>query len=348
MTNPSYQTVVISVSDASAVGQARRSAVSMAEKLGFDETQRGELALIVTEAGTNLLQHAGGGELLLQALAHESGGLEILSLDKGRGMADVAQCLRDGYSTGGSRGAGLGSIARLSDQFDVYSLEGKGTSLLSRCFARGGAPATPARADFGAVCVAYPGEEITGDGWSVEELAGRTCVLVVDGLGHGPHAAESARAAIHKFEAHSTKEPVPVLEAVHAALHGMRGAAGAALVIDWAMGSVRFAGVGNISGTLVSSERSRGFSSHNGILGQGHPRFQEFEYAWPAGGLMVLHSDGISTRWSLDGSPGLAAKDPTVIAGVLYRDFARRDDMTALVLRESSTHEATNDDRSAP
>jgi anti-sigma regulatory factor (Ser/Thr protein kinase) len=335
MNSPSHQTVVISVTDASAVGHARRNAVSLAEKLGFDEVQRGELALIVTEAGTNLLQHAGGGELLLRALVHDTG-VEVLALDKGPGMADVSQCLRDGYSTGGSRGAGLGSIARLADHFDVYSREGKGTALLARCFARSrGAPAA-ARAEHGAICVAYPGEEVSGDGWSVDDRPGFTSVLMVDGLGHGLQAAESAQAAIQRFEEHATKGPAAVLESIHRALHGMRGAAGAALTIDWIARTVRFAGIGNISGSLISDRRSRGLSSHNGILGQSDPRFQEFEYPWPLGGLLVVHSDGISTRWSLDASPELAAKDPSLIAAVLYRDFSRRDDLTALVLRESS------------
>ena len=337
MYTPSHQTVAIPVTDASAVGHARRTAVSMAEKLGFEEIQRGELALIVTEAGTNLLQHAGGGELLVRALVHDHPGVEVLAVDKGPGMADVSQCLRDGYSTGGSRGAGLGSIVRLADRFDVHSIEGKGTVLLARCFARTGSAPLEVRAEHGAVCVAYPGEEVTGDGWSVAHYLRSTSVLVVDGLGHGPQAAEAAQAALRSFEEHETREPTLMLQAIHRALHGMRGAAGAVLTIDWATRMIRFVGVGNISGSVLDGGRTRGLSSHNGILGQGQPRFQEFEYPWPEGGLLVVHSDGISTRWSFDGAPGLIARDPSVIAGVLYRDFSRRDDVTALVLRESSS-----------
>lgn len=334
MSRPSHQTIVIPVADASAVGHARRTTTALAEKLGFDETERGELALIVTEAGTNLLQHATRGELLLHTPALDVACIEILALDKGPGMADVAQCMRDGYSTGGSRGAGLGSIARLADRFDVYSREGGGTALLASCFA--GSLAPPRLTDVGGICVAYPGEEVTGDAWSVDEQAGRTSALVVDGLGHGLQAAESAMAAVRRFEDHPSREPAVVLEAIHRALHGMRGAAGAVVTIDWGARLLRYCGVGNISGVLVApDERSRGLSSHNGILGQGAPRFQEFEYPWPEDGLLVMHSDGISNRWSLDALPGLAARAPSLIAGVLYRDFLRRDDATALVLRAS-------------
>jgi hypothetical protein len=62
---------------------------------------------------------------------------------------------------------------------------------------------------------------------------------------------------------------------------------------------------------------------------------REFAYDWPAQGVLVLHSDGLQTRWSLDDYPGLALRDPSLVAGVLYRDWARgRDDVTVLAARE--------------
>ncbi len=349
MTRPSHQTRAISVVDTSAVGHARRVATTLAEKLGFSETARGELAIIVTEAGTNLLQHAGGGELLIRPLVAEGGaGLELIAIDKGPGMADFARCLEDGYSTGGSRGAGLGSIVRLADEFDIYTREGGGAALLARCFAQG-LPAPASRVELGAVCVAYPGEDAVGDGWSCMEHDGRTSVLMVDGLGHGPQASEAALAAIRCFEERGTESsyegstvgsrraPAPMLEDIHRALQGTRGAAGAIATVDWSTRQLRFAGVGNIAGSMIAGERSRGMSSHNGILGQGDPRFQEFEYAWPADGMLILHSDGLSARWGLSAYPGLALRDPALIAAVLRRDFSRRDDQTALVLRARPT-----------
>jgi anti-sigma regulatory factor (Ser/Thr protein kinase) len=345
MSTPSHQAIAIPVSDGSAVGHARRTAVALAEKVGLNETRRGELALIVTEAGTNLLQHAGGGELLLRPLASSQGGLEVLALDRGPGMADVALCLRDGYSTGGSRGAGLGSIMRLADCFDIHSQPGRGTALLARCCVTSRRPETPARSELGALCVAYPGEEVTGDGWREEERDGCTFLLVVDGLGHGPQATEPSLAALRRFDEHWNKQPVSMLQAIHGALRGTRGAAGAAVVVDWNERMVHFAGVGNIAGSLFSDAGSRGLSSHNGILGEGQPRLQEFTYPWPEDGMLVVHSDGISQRWSFDGLPGLPRKDTSLIAGVLYRDFSRRDDSTVLVLREAKPSEPSESAR---
>lgn len=338
ITVASHQTLAVTVADSSAVGQARRAAASFAERVGLDEVGAGELALIVTEASTNLLQHAGGGELLLRAIASGQGGVEVLALDKGPGMANVDRCMEDGYSTGGSRGAGLGSIARLADRFDVWSRAGAGTALYAARLAPPGDAHVRGRADFGAVCVAHPGEEVVGDAWAADDGPDRTIVLMVDGLGHGPLASDAAQAAVRIFEADPTRSPAAHLERIHGALRATRGAAASVFAVDWKARRVSAAGVGNIAGTLISAERNRGLSTHNGILGQGQPRLQEFDYPWPDGGTMVIHSDGIGTRWDLEAYPGILFSEPGLVAGVLYRDFSRRrDDATVVVLREAVT-----------
>src|SRR5687768_12916861 len=91
---------VFEVHEPSQVGEARRGAVLMAERLGFDEESSGRLALVVTELGTNLARHAVRGQLLVAGHIGPAGeAIEVLSLDRGPGMADVNACLRDGYST---------------------------------------------------------------------------------------------------------------------------------------------------------------------------------------------------------------------------------------------------------
>jgi hypothetical protein len=77
-------------------------------------------------------------------------------------------------------------------------------------------------------------------------------------------------------------------------------------------------------------------SAHNGIAGHEARRIHEFSYPFPDDGLLVLHSDGLKSQWSLDGYPGLAERDPALIAGILFRDFNRgRDDVTVVVARVS-------------
>ncbi len=112
---------------------ARQAAVSLAAARGFVDEQLDVVALLTGEVTTNLVSHAGGGTLLIRTLSQGSQvGLELLTLDRGPGMADIRCCLVDGYSTAGTLGTGLGIICRLSDQFDLYSRPGRGTVLMSR------------------------------------------------------------------------------------------------------------------------------------------------------------------------------------------------------------------------
>ena len=116
------KTISVRVSESSAAGEARRVAMELAEGLGFHSVKIGEVGIIVTEMANNLWRHAGEGEIIFRNLtalgkmpsSPRINGLEILALDKGPGMSDVEKCLRDGYSTGGSTGIGLGAVARLS------------------------------------------------------------------------------------------------------------------------------------------------------------------------------------------------------------------------------------------
>ncbi len=115
MIHPSGQSLALAIDDASAIGEARRVAMAMAGRLGFDETERGKVAIVATEAASNLSKHAQGGEILIQSW--ESGdlcGVDLLAVDKAPGMVDVDRCLVDGYSTAGSPGTGLGAMSRLA------------------------------------------------------------------------------------------------------------------------------------------------------------------------------------------------------------------------------------------
>jgi anti-sigma regulatory factor (Ser/Thr protein kinase) len=335
--------IALPIEDASQVGEARRTAATLASRLGFDETASGRVSLVVTEMATNLLKHAGRGEVLLRPLwAGEAAGLDVLALDRGAGMADVDRCLADGFSTAGSPGHGLGAIGRLSSLFDVYSQPGVGTGVLSRIWA-GEAPAEelPRRLDVGVVCLPVAGETACGDAWAVEDLPGRAVVMVADGLGHGPQAAEASATAVRIFREAAALGPVEAIRAIHAALRSTRGAAVAIAEVSGDPPGVRYAGVGNIAAAVLSPEgpgRAHRMVSHNGTVGHEVRKVQEFSYPWPVGALLVMHSDGLATHWSVDRYAGLAMRHPALIAGILYRDHRRvRDDVTALVARGKAT-----------
>ena len=102
--------------------------------------------------------------------------------------------------------------------------------------------------------------------------------------------------------------------------------------------NVSYAGVGNISGTLVSAGKSQGLVSHNGTLGLHQRRTQQFEYQREPGALLIMHSDGVSARWDLKNRADLLARHPAIIAARLYRDHGRgRDDATVVVVALMST-----------
>lgn len=333
------------IAELSQVGEARRRATAAAVRNGLNELAVGKVALVVTEVATNLVKHATAGQLLVRTLQHEGkNGIEILALDKGPGISNVSECLRDGYSTGGSPGTGLGAIARLSTLFDVHSIPGTGTALLAQVWSedaaqRGGGrdPGTERKApgEIGAVCVAKPGEEVCGDAWAVEQRSGHSLLFVVDGLGHGLGAADAARDAVRIFHQHHALAPAEILEQVHGALRSTRGAAAAIAVVDTGRQIITFAGVGNIAAEVLASTGNRKMVSHNGTLGHAVRKIQEFTYPWQSGALLVMHSDGLATHWALDTYPGLVMRHPSLIAGVLYRDHRReRDDSTVLVAKE--------------
>jgi anti-sigma regulatory factor (Ser/Thr protein kinase) len=326
---------VVGVTDRSAVAEARWQATALAATLGFDEVDVGRVAIVVTEAATNLITHAGGGEIIGRGRGTgERAALEILALDRGPGIGNLDVALQDGYSSAGSAGTGLGAIRRASSEFDVYSTRAGGTVVLAVLRARShrDGAATPALRVAG-LSVPKPGQEVCGDAWACRATRDGVAILVVDGLGHGPSAAEAAREAQRVFqEARDGAPPAETLEHLHRGLRPTRGAAGAIAHVDPRRELVTYAGAGNIAGHILGGERPRALVSHNGILGHEVRRFQEFAYPWPAGSTLVLHSDGLASHWSLDGYPGVIRHHPGVIAGVLYRDFRRsHDDVTVVV-----------------
>jgi anti-sigma regulatory factor (Ser/Thr protein kinase) len=328
--------LAIPVAEQSQVGEARRAAVALAAELGLDETRVGRAALVATELAHNLVRHAGGGRLLIGAGWSPLGPvLDVISVDLGPGM-DVARCLEDGYSTGGTAGTGFGAVRRLSDTFSAHSAPRRGAVVLSRI---GGVEAPVAGGLLiGGVALAAPGETVCGDAWGVRMDEGGTqaLLLLADGLGHGPEAAlaaDGAMAVLRSDRARGTS-PSAVLGAAHTALRGTRGAAAAVALLDGAARTVVFAGAGNIAGRLLSGVDDRSLLSQHGTVGAQMRTLSDLVYPWPAHACLVLHSDGVTSRWQLGADAAVLQCDPVVVAAWLLRDHLRgRDDATVVVVR---------------
>jgi anti-sigma regulatory factor (Ser/Thr protein kinase) len=328
--------IAVSVQDQSQVAEARRRAVAAAEQHGFSSEDTGRAALVATELSTNLLKHGRGGELLIGGFAdHGAGGVELIALDKGPGMANVNACLEDGYSSAGTAGKGLGAVIRQSHEVDIASWPGAGTAILARL--QPGQPVSakrvPPAAQTGAVAVPMRGQEICGDSWSVAEGASAPTLLVADGLGHGPEAAEASVEAVRLFQRFQGHQVPTLLDYIHGGLRASRGAAVSIARLDRAAGKVIFSGIGNVAGVLIGNGDTRRMVSMPGTAGHNARKIQSFDYPFQSG-LVILHSDGLQSSWTLERYPNIAARHPTLIAAVLYRDLTRgRDDASVLVAK---------------
>ena len=326
-------TQVLPIEDSSQIGHARRTAQQLAEQHGFDATDAGRVALVVTELASNILKHATRGELHLRVLPRAVGaGIEILAIDRAGGF-DVQACLADGFSTRGTQGIGLGAMSRQADVFDVHA-DSRGTVLLTRFYPRN--DKAPDRR-VGISQHSLHDDPACGDVFHLACDGASISALVIDGLGHGEEAERGARAGEQTYALTPFASPVLLLEDIHRAMIGSRG--GALAIAQFDGDSLKFVGIGNIGACLIAPDKSRGLASHPGIVGGQYRKAQPFDYAHVNGQLLIMYSDGLQSRWNLQDYPGLVHRHPAVIAAILHRDFCRgRDDVTVLVVALEAAH----------
>ena len=317
------------VEDPSAAAACRGAAATLASRLGFPAPRADELALAVTEAATNLHKHARRGSMLLRITrdGHRPG-IELITIDAGPGFRDTGAALRDGYSTSGTLGIGLGAISRLADFYDLYSVPGHGTALVARFWPMPG-EVQPRHAG---LVRPIAGETECGDVFGAAETEAGVTGVLCDGLGHGPLAATAAARGVAAVLEDPAAEPAALVERAHRRIAGTRG--GAIGVVQVAGEVIRFAGLGNIAAVILADGARRSMLSVPGIAGHQARTIRQFEYPAPAGAAIILHSDGISNRWEPGALPGLNARDPLVIAAALLAEAGtRRDDAGLLVLK---------------
>jgi len=317
------------VEDASAVAGCRKAVQIMAERLRFPAARIGQLALAITEAASNLHKHAEQGSLLL--CVNRDGpqpGIDLVTIDAGPGVRDVTAALRDGHSTAGTLGIGLGAIQRLADFADLYSRPGHGTALVARF--RVGPPVSQPR--WAGLIRPITGETECGDAYGVVLADDTVTAVLCDGLGHGPLAAAAAAAGVAAVLDDPAGEPAALLERVHRRMSGTRG--GAVGVVQVGGQLARFAGLGNVAASIVSDGQRKSMISIPGIAGVQARTIRQFEYDVPPGSAVIVHSDGVSSRWEAAALPALEARDPLLIAAVLLAEAGvHRDDAGVLVLK---------------
>ena len=328
---------IIDVLDESQVGEARRKCLAKALEYGLEQKSIDRVALVVSELATNLVKHTTRGAILVQGLSvDDNEGIELFALDKGPGMSNVQECLRDGFSTVGTLGTGLGAIKRMSDFFDILSSPERGTVVHCRLWNKK-APLT--NIVISGLTVPIKGEILSGDKWTVCPIEGGVYCLVVDGLGHGFEAAEAAKLAVKRFKENLSLNPTSMLKSLHQSLRGSRGAVGAVAKLDFENGLLVYAGLGNITGILVSGAEKKHLTSLNGTIGYEARKFMEFSHAWTAQSTLIMHTDGCSSKLSEDlCTLDIETTTASLLAGALYQHHAKNtDDATVLVVKQAGT-----------
>lgn len=328
--------VCVRVAEPSQVGEARRRITALARAAaGFDETASGRLAIVVTELGTNIIEHAGGGHLFARGLVLPDGesAVEVLTVDRGPGIPDVGAALRDGFTTRRSAGTGLGAVYRMTDDFHVHSIPGEGTVVSAILTARPKESRSDLSSDVGVLRCPHPGERISGDAWGIRREDGRIMVAVADGLGHGPGAREASSLAIDTFLDSEWRGTLAAVEAMHSALRRTRGAAVGVLEVGEERREARYTGIGNVAASVVDGEKTS-LISRNGTVGLRVRKVEEYVHRCAAGCVFVLHSDGIRARWGVDEVRAVIGRAPSLVAGVLHLlHYRGNDDATVVVLK---------------
>jgi len=112
---------------------ARQKGSTLAVELGFSQGDATLIATAISELARNIVSYAGTGVITLRVLNSSSRkGIQVVAADEGPGILDIAQAMRDGFSTSGSLGLGLPGVRRLMDEFEIHSTDGKGTIVATK------------------------------------------------------------------------------------------------------------------------------------------------------------------------------------------------------------------------
>lgn len=323
--------LIFTVADRSYFALLKKRIHAMAVEAGFNEEKTGKVDIVVAEMVTNLVKHAGGGQLVVKKIndAARGEGIELVSIDNGPGIGDLKRMMLDGMSTTNTLGHGLGAIHRLSDKCEIYTQKGWGTLILSRFFKKEkeGSKKLPA-VEISSLVLPKQGEEMCGDGFYYKLTKEKLKLFLGDGLGHGPEAAKAVNTAIEVFKKNLVDErPVDIIRDLHQSTRKTRGLVACVAIFYFEEKLWRICGVGNISTKVSSYVSTKNYVAHNGIVGHNIPNtMKDQEIPYEPGQNIILCSDGIKTRWDLYKYPGILKNDLSILTAALYKDHTRNTD----------------------
>ena len=124
------KTEIVPIASSSDVVLVRQRVRLWTTELKFSLVDQTKIVTAASELGRNTLEHGGGGSLEIAAVTNGlRRGIRLQFSDRGPGIPDIAQALRDGFTTGGGMGLGLGGSKRLMNEFEIQPNPGGGTTV---------------------------------------------------------------------------------------------------------------------------------------------------------------------------------------------------------------------------
>ncbi|KRD08855.1 serine/threonine protein kinase [Flavobacterium sp. Root901] len=324
------------IDDRSLIAFIKREIHNLALQLGFTPHRAAETDIIVAELTSNLIKYANGGELLYRAhLDGEYNAIEIYCLDNGDGFENLTKIMNDGYSSSNTLGHGLGSIKRLSNDFQIYSMKDWGcVQYVKICEKPDYQPqALQSGLNHMEIALNYPGEKVCGDGYYIKQTRKGFQIFVGDGLGHGENAYEAVQMAIKAFRQSIEFEPAELLREIHAKVKKSRGLVATIVSVDYNAEVWNICGIGNINTRIYNGLENKTYTPYNGIIGHNIPRtLNSTIVPYKKHQIIIMHSDGLRTRWNLNDLTSILKQNPGIIGAAIFKENIRgTDDATILV-----------------
>jgi anti-sigma regulatory factor (Ser/Thr protein kinase) len=332
--------VTIQVTERTQMESASSLAGKLAAAIGFSQTECDEISLAARELASNLIRHAGGGELQFSSLDEpERGGIQMVSEDAGPGIENVEQALTDGYSTAGGLGNGLGAVNRMMDVLEFCRRQRSGLRIVCQRWVRPyGGPLANRRLEFGAATRSYRFLPESGDAIVIRQWENHALAGVIDGLGHGEFAKRAAQAARQYIEQHFDQSLQNLFRGVGRACRATRGVVMALARFELGLQKVSVATVGNVEVRLYGEPKPLRPAIRRGIVGLVNaPEPVVTEHVWTAKSLLAMHSDGVRSGWEENWFSQLDQNPPGIVAkGLLDRHGRVDDDATVVLARNLS------------
>lgn len=340
----------IFIDELSSATVARRMAGEIAACLGFPADRRAEAVLVASELAHNhVMHHTRAGRIRISGFyAAATPCLLIASLDEGPGIDDDVDIFHGKKVSGGGLGAGLGTVFRLSDRFDIFrkkscaglespfatvicALLGPDRKLKEEVAQTGGSYVLLSRARVNAA--------FCGDGAHLVSDDRYSRITLVDSVGLGKRAAGITARVFREIDRLPLLwPPAHLLEELEFVLGDTNGAAVQCAVFDRVKGELRCAGIGNIKTLVRIDGRAVRVACDPGIVGQTKwRRISGRDYTVTSRVRLCMYTDGQKQISELFDLP-LA---PSVLAQLLFEpDIPQRDDATLLVWQwpENSTN----------